>query len=392
MTPELEHLREELEAALRTRSSSRVMALWPQLSADAGSSHYALEANELIETACLSMIEEVLDSEDPDLIERRIEFARKHGVPVPIEANQALRVAKRRWQTIPPTERAIANRDIDHLAGVAALSRFEGGGTGDPLPDLAFDLVLLRDVIRSDDDRRILKLASPGLLAANETLPPSVAERVATARKRMAWKEEVRATLKLRDYDHLVELTGRAPEGGMEQLSPGEQRRISRAINQRRALANLRKAMAGDDDRVLIDAMNEVETVGALMPAELEWSSLRALVDRLSLVSSIRRAARSEPPDFERLGRLLPAVRSAFGDEKPYLGPDIDIESLELVVRKASHRRRLLDALERGDDVAVAHAANPDPYQVVATLPVEQRKKVDDLLERLRRIDPLKPH
>ena len=391
-TPELERLREELVAALRSRSSSRVMVLWPQLSSDTGSSEYAIAANELIESACLSMLDEVLDSGNPDLIQRRIELARSHGVPIPAEANRALRVARTTHRPILPAARAIANRDINHLAGVAALSRFEGRSTGDPLPDLAFELVLLRDAIRSDDDRRIMALASPGLLSAGETLPPSVAERVATARNRMAWKEEVRATLKRRDLDHLVELTGRAPVGGMEQLSTGEQRRISRAINQRRALANLRKAMAGEDDRALIDAMNEVETVGALMPAELEWSSLRALVDRLSLVSSIRRAARSDPPDFERLGRLLPAARTLFSDQAPYLGPDLDIESLELAVRKASHRRRLLDALERGDDVAVAHAASPDPYGVVATLPSEQRKKVEDLLERLRRIDPLKPH
>ncbi len=390
-TPELESRREELALALRSRSSNRVMQLWPDLADDPGSSRYAIDANEIIESACLAMMEEVSDSADAALIEQRIDLARCHGVPVPVEIQRALRAAKKPKRLSGSPDRAIANRDIAHLAGVAALSRFEGNPTVDPMSELAFDLVLLRDAIKSGDDRRIMQQANPRLLATVDPLPPSVANRVDLARKRLAWKTEVRSALKARDYDHLVELTAHAPDGGMAQLTPVEQRRIDRAINQRRAIANLRKAMAGQDDRALIDAMNEVERVGALMPAELEWSSLRALVDRLSLISSIRRAARDEPPDYERLGRLLPAARSLFGAEEPYLGPDIDIESLELMVQKASHRRRLVDALERGDDVALAHAAYPDPFQVVATLPSDQRHKIEDLLDRLRRIDPLKP-
>ena len=118
-------------------------------------------------------------------------------------------------------------------------------------------------------------------------------------------------------------------------------------------------------------------------------SARYSMIDRLSLVTSIRRAAQSDPRDYLRLGRLLPALREAYGSQAPYLGSSLDLERLEWEVQRDTHLRRLLDAIATGDETAIAHSASPDPYGVLAELPPAERASVEALLLRLQKANPL---
>src|SRR6478735_4108088 len=96
------------------------------------------------------------------------------------------------------------------------------------------------------------------------------------------------------------------PLGSEDRLSAVERSRMRRLIRQDAAIDGLRTALASGDDRTIVDALNEVEAAGALLPPDLNWATVRGVIDRLSLIASIRRAALAVPPDYRRLSRLLP--------------------------------------------------------------------------------------
>jgi hypothetical protein len=152
----------------------------------------------------------------------------------------------------------------------------------------------------------------------------------------------------------------------------------------------LREALASGDDRKLVDAMNEIEITGALLPTDLDWASVQSVADRLSLVASIRRAAQAKPPDYARLSRLLPAAKEAFSVPQPYLGPGLDFAGLELDVRRVAHTERLREALRIDDDNAILTAASPDPYGAIATLTQDEQVRVAAVLARADAVNPLK--
>src|SRR5690606_33908896 len=156
------------------------------------------------------------------------------------------------------------------------------------------------------------------------------------------------------------------------------------------ALAHLQQALLTGNDRSLVDAMNEVESVGATLPPDLDWDSIRDVVDRLSLVASIRHSALSSPPDYPRLGRLLPAARDAFGHQTPYLGTQLDFETLEREVQRVAHAQRLREAIATGNESIIAKAAVPDPHGALQTLPEHEQQLVRDILGRRGKLDPLR--
>jgi hypothetical protein len=256
---------------------------------------------------------------------------------------------------------------------------------------LAMEQRLIDEAIRSEDDHRIVRSMTPDLLRAEHYLRPETEQRVQLARSRLRWREEVRRALRERDGARLGALMAVAPDGAPDALTATERRRVDRLVAQTAALERLQNAMVSQNDRELVDAMNEVEAAGALLPPELDWAGIRDVIDRLSLVASIRRAALSEPRDYLRLGRLLPAAREAFRGATPYLGSRLDAEELEWEVQRDAHRRRLLEAIATGDEAAIAHAASPDPYGVLPTLPERERAMVEAVLERAAQANPLRP-
>jgi hypothetical protein len=256
---------------------------------------------------------------------------------------------------------------------------------------LAIKWQQLQQAIDVDSDEQILDCALDELLSEPGYVSQEDKNRVALAQGRRRWLLNVRKALKERDAVALADLFAAKPPEGDEFLGPSEKRRASRLIAQRRAGIRLQDALKTGDDRKLVDAMNDIEATGARLPVDLDWTSIQVVADRLSIVASIRRAARSNPPDYDRLGRMLPAAREAFGTTTPYLGHGLDFAALELDVRREAHRQRLREALRGGDQQAILTAASPDPYGAIATLDAREREQVAAVLARASAANPLKP-
>ncbi|CAN5492465.1 hypothetical protein BH23CHL4_BH23CHL4_03800 [soil metagenome] len=387
-------MREHLRSALYAGDAGAVVQLWPRMSHDPASSHLAIQANGLIQRFVRAGLDEAVSTGTSEEIIDAVANSRRLGVPVTAKGVRADRHAKNQLKLVERVRTAVSDDNRALLADFGTIEEALPLGDGDDDLKSAMAMALqwrmLDEAIQSDDDQRILRAVTPSLWSAPGYLAPDALERVQRARSRMRWKEEMRRALRERDGPRLAALIDLQPDGAAEKLTSIELKRAGRLIAQSRALDRLQTAMASKGDKELVDAMNEVEAAGALLPPELDWAGISDVIDRLSLIASIRRAALNEPRDYLRLGRLLPAARESFGTSTPYLGSQLDIEELERDVQRDTQRRRLLEALATGDEVAIAHAASPDPYGVVPSLPNEQRRFVEKLLERLRKLDPLR--
>ena len=114
------------------------------------------------------------------------------------------------------------------------------------------------------------------------------------------------------------------------------------------------------------------------------------MVDRVSLADAIREAASSDPPDYARLARLLPAARAAMAEAPGGHQDDYDFGRLERDILRAAHLARLRDALANDDEAAIAAAADPDPYGTIASLTDAQRLRVARAMKFRRGTAPLR--
>ena len=236
----------------------------------------------------------------------------------------------------------------------------------------------LERALERDDDEAIVAAADPALWREEETLPAAAWQRLDLARRRLRWTEDVRAALRRRDGPVLRGLLSGAPPGAEERLTEVESRRILRLTMREAAVARLERALREGPDREVAAALTEFESAGAPFCDVLDWTAVRGVVDRISLADAIRDAASTDPPDTEKLARLLPAARSALGDRRATGGPDW--AALERSVLQAAHLARLRDALGSGANARIASAADPDPYGTIELLTEEERQRVRDAL------------
>jgi hypothetical protein len=254
----------------------------------------------------------------------------------------------------------------------------------------AIEWPLLINAIESDDDRTIVAAFDPEVFQGASGLSDEQRRRIDLAQRRTRWLDLARRAIKERDIPTMRLALEQAPEGGLERLSKVEHQRMTRAINQQQAVGRLAQAMHSGSDIAIVDAINEVESAGATLPDDLDWQAVRDVVDRLSLVAAIRRAALAEPPDYARLARLLPAARDANGGETPYLGSTLDFAQLEQDVKRGAARARLREAIHRNDEIAIVNAAVPDIYGMIPTLDPHEQAVVKQAIANQRGGDPLK--
>jgi hypothetical protein len=339
-------------------------------------------------------VAKAIDTGDEDELIAAVEQAEALVIAVQPAIRRAYRRALHQSDLRARLIEALEADDRQRLADMAA------SGELDELPSvsrsaersvrLAIKWQQLQKAIDLDSDEMILGSSLDELLPEPGYVSHEDKDRIALAQGRRRWLQNVRKALADRDAVTLAELFAAKPPGGDELLGPSENRRAARLISQRRATARLREALASGDDRKLVDAMNEIEITGALLPTDLDWASVQSVADRLSLVASIRRAAQAKPPDYARLSRLLPAAKEAFSVPQPYLGPGLDFAGLELDVRRVAHTERLREALRIDDDNAILTAASPDPYGAIATLTQDEQVRVAAVLARADAVNPLK--
>jgi hypothetical protein len=113
------------------------------------------------------------------------------------------------------------------------------------------------------------------------------------------------------------------------------------------------------------------------------------VIDRLSLITSIRRAATTAEIDYSRLARLLAQAREEMGGGTPYLGGNLDFEELELSVTLAARRARIREALKTDEDRTIVAAALPDQLGAISTLEPDERARVQLAIANHRGANPL---
>ena len=239
----------------------------------------------------------------------------------------------------------------------------------------------LAHALACDDDAAIVATVDPALWNESTPLPAPARERIDLAHRRLRWREDVRTALRRRDGVLLRGLLASAPPGAEQRLSEVESRRILRVTMQDAAVTRLERALREGPDREVVDALADLTSAGAPLPAVLDWTAVRGVVDRVTLADALRAAATADPPDTARLARLLPAARAALGDDGA--PDDIDWTALERAVLRAAHLARLREAIAADDDARIALAADPDPYDTLPLLSEEESDRVRAALERI---------
>lgn len=380
--------------AVVARDAATVIELWPEVRQVPEVVPYAIQATNLAGEHVRQRVARAVDTGDEDEVIAAVEQAESLVIAVPPSARRAYRRALHQADLRARFIVALEVDDRQQLADMAASGELdELGGvsrSADRSVRLAIKWQQLQQAIDVDSDEQILASSIDELLPEPGYVSEEDKARIALAQGRRRWLQNMRKALAGRDAVALADLFAAKPPDGDALLGPSEKRRASRLIAQRRAVVRLQDAIAAGDDRKLVDALNDLETTGARIPADLDWSSVQGVADRLSIVASIRRAARTNPPDFARLGRLLPAAREAFGGTTPYLGHGLDFNALELDVRRSAHRERLREALRSGDQASILTAATPDPYGAIATLDSREQELVAAVLARASQANPLK--
>ncbi len=371
-----------------------MVELWPAVRQEPEVIPFAIQATNLASEHVRQRVAKAIDAGDDDELIAAVEQAQALVIAVQPSVRRAYRQALHQFDLRTRLLEALETDDRQRLADMAASGEMDElrglSRSAERSIRLAIKWQQLQKAIDLDSDEQILASPLDDLLQEQGYVSQEDKDRVALAQGRRRWLQNVRNALADRDAVSLAELFAARPPDGNGLLGPSEKRRASRLIAQRRAAERLREALATGDDRKLVDAMNDIESTGALLPTDLDWSSIRSVADRLSLVASIRRAAYANPPDYARLGRLLPAAREAFRVSQPYLGHGLDFAGLELDVRRAAHRERLREALRNEDENAILTAASPDPYGAIATLSDDEQIRVAAVLARADAVNPLK--
>jgi hypothetical protein len=384
----------EFIEAVVERDSAKVVELWPAVRQSPEVMPFAIQATNLAGDYVRQRVDRAIETGDENEIVAAVEQAQALVIAVQPSSRRAYRRALRQVDLRSNLIDALEADDRQALSDMAVsgeLDELRGvSRSAEHSVRLAIKWQQLQHAIDFDSDEQILGCALDDLLPEPGYLSQEDKDRIALAQGRSRWLQNVRKALAERDAVALAELFAAKPAKGDELLGPSEKRRSSRLIAQRRAGIRLQEALKTGDDRKLVDAMNDIEATGARLPVDLDWASVQIVADRLSIVASIRRAARANPPDYDRLGRMLPAAREAFGTATPYLGQGLDFITLEQDVRREAHRQRLREALHADDYQSILTAASPDPYGAIATLDAREQEQVASVLARANAANPLK--
>lgn len=375
---------ERLRSAIQTGDAAAIGAIWPSVRHDPAASPYTLKASEVVTKLMHAAIAGAIERGNDTALIAAVRDAEAAGVAVTAAARRAARAAARREESRERLRGAIARDDRPALAELAVSGRLAEIGPIDAdtrrTVARAVQWPHLERAFARDDDEAILSAFDGEAFAAPDALTPEQRARIDLAHRRVTWVETTRRALRRRDVAVLRSNLAVVPQDAERRLSRTERERIERLVAQADAVADLEATLAARDDERILTALSRLEETGATLPETLDWSAMRVVVDRMSLVAAVRRAATMEPRDYARLARLLPAVRRAREDGPLDLGQGIDLAELEEDLRREAHRQRLREAIARGDDKAILAAANPDPYGTLATLSPEERARVDAVL------------
>lgn len=372
---------DQLRHAIDAGDLATAERIWSSLQDTAEGGPFAAVLAELRATATRSAVRDALIKRDDALLVREVDRATELGVPLSIESRREARAASLRLDIEFELGRALETDDGPALVDLAL------SGDLDELPEL--DEETARRVVRAlttahlvralatDDDGVILQACTAETLADGFGLTEAQRRRVDLARRRVEWRADLRTALRTRDTGAVTTLHVHAPEGAIDALGETDRRRVDRLQGHAEAVAALRRAVDDKDDPGIVDAFRTIETLGVPLGDAFPWLQLRDIVDRYSIIAAVRRAAGESPRDYERLSRLLPQVRQATGEERPYLGEGISYEELESDIRRNAQVARIREALRSDDDRTIVTAALPDLFGAITLLTRGEQGRIE---------------
>lgn len=248
----------------------------------------------------------------------------------------------------------------------------------------ALALTHLDRAIACDDDLLIVEAFDESVFG-DGTLTVDQRNRVDLAFERRAWLADVRAAIGQHSLDRIERLLGEMPRGASDRLTERELVRIDRLRNQMEGVSRLRRSVADGKDADIVHALHAVEQLGAPIPADLAWADITNVIDRYSLLMSIRRAAESQPRDLARLSRLLPQLRELCGGNFPHYVVDIDLGALDREVSRAAQMARVRQALATDVDRTIVASALPDVYGAIPMLSRSEQARIERAVAAVNR-------
>jgi hypothetical protein len=239
--------------------------------------------------------------------------------------------------------------------------------------------------IASDDDLLIVEAFDEGVLGGAGQLTVEQRNRVDLAFERRGWLDEIRTAIRRRKLDRIETLLAEMPTAASDRLTEREIARIDRLRAQFDALETLRRAIAQGSDADIVHALHAVEQIGAPIPQDLAWSEIANVIDRYSLIMSIRRAAESQPRDVHRLSRLLPQLREMCGGDFPSYAVELDLNALDHEVKQMAQVARVRQALSTNDDRAIVASALPDVYGAIPLLSRSDQARIERAVAAVNR-------
>lgn len=384
--------RDRLQRAIDRNDELTVSRLWPTLKHDPAVQTMAGAVAEIMAGSYDKRITQEVKRGRDDLVLRLVDEARRHGLAVASESLKSAREARERLATRRALEHALQHNEQQALADLAISGRLADLGEADRESVRrvlrALEWPHLHQALQLDDDTLILDAYDEELFSQSDALDAETRERIELARHRTAWLQSVRAGLKRRDAQQLAQAFAKPPPGAEARLSAGDRKRAFRLIERERAIAELHAAIQERDEPKIIAALGLVERVGARIGDRVEWSAVKRVVDRVSLIHDLRDAAEAEPMDYGRVAQLLPAIRALGLEGDPRLAGTLDPRRLAHELVRNAHLRRLRIALRRDDDVAIAVAALPDPHDAYGLLQDDEKERVDLALRNRNRARP----
>lgn len=284
---------------------------------------------------------------------------------------------------------ALDNDDLEELTDLAL------SGDLDEVDDLsgastrrivaALALNHLDRAIETDDDLLIVEAFDEGVLGGTGMLTVNQRNRADLAFERRVWLDGVRKAIRQRNLEQLERLLAAMPSGARDRLSEREHTRIERLRAQTDALESLRRAINRGSDADIVHALHAVEQIGAPIPADLAWSDITNVIDRYSLLMSIRRAADSLPRDVPRLSRLLPQLRDLCGGVFPEYVVDLDLLALDREVKQVAQVARVRQAVATNDDRTIVASALPDVYAAIPLLSRSEQARIERAVAAVNR-------
>lgn len=370
---------ERLRTALDAGDTSTVASLWPEVRQEPLAAAFGIRVLDVLRGVFEATIAAALEQKDDAAMVRAVSDAAAAGITIRPSERRVARAASARLRVRRELAAALATDDRPTLASLALSGRLTDLGSLEPPARRAALRALawphLARALETEDDAKILDAFDRELFGEAGDLTPAQWRRVEEAGARQSWLQRVRTQLRARDTSALRRSLTEAPPGALERLRPVERRRIERLTQQSVALERLTMAVQEGSDEAIVAALSGVEAAGATLPDTLDWPLVRSVVDRVTLVAAIRRAA-ADPPDYARLARLLPTARAAAKDGNDFsLG--LDIAQLESDVLRAAQLARIREAIAGDDDVGIVAAASPDPHGALAMLTPDDRVRVD---------------